>query len=719
MVNKIAGLIRTKIKLPKQDGFGFKQEKLKQSFVSAMQWRPQKISFVNIGQRLASLRHINRKIIWQSMASLSTKGAFFITLTCMIPVGTVGWYFIHETAASLTTAAIEKNNKVADRIASDVGNYLQNKKNFLMLTSGDAAIRSMQAESGKRYLDTVKPFLGGNETLFVARIDGQQILRTDSSQTVNIADREYFKMGMQGQAGFSEPLKSKVDGKLTIIGTAPIYGPDNKVAGLLGANIAMQNLTVMVEQVLSQNPGYGVTIISKNRVPLFHQGDSSAVEEQRALAEDFYQVAVDKQSGDTVGLVRGQDYFVSYRPISNTDWVAVTTYPKDVALQAASAMIDRGVQVTLLIIAGFVVVGIYFMKKALAPLQQLVIGVESVAQGNLTQRLDCQRRDEFGQVATAFNAMTENLQQIVMSVKESAALVFESSSSVAAACSQSQTGSDQVASSIGSIAGKLSQQGQNTVGAKQSLEQLVEITEAVALSIASTAQATNECAVTADHGQGVINQTVDKMLSIKQLVDSAGRTVETLGKSTQEIGKISDVIASIASQTNLLALNAAIEAARAGDAGRGFAVVADEVRKLAEQSAKATKHITEITRKVMSETEGVLTAMQQSYNHVDQGVEIARTSGSAFADIVASVQGIQSQATVISEQTEQQVLLCKKTMTAVADIHGLTQHNTDSAQDIAAISQEQAAAAHDIGYSIDKLKTLAHELEGLVDQFKI
>lgn len=717
MINKIAGLIQKKIKLPKQDGL--KQESLKQSFSRVMQWRPQRLSLQHLGQGLAALRQINRQAVWRSMASLSTKGALFITLTCMIPVGTVGWYFIHETAASLTTAAIDKNNKVADRIASDVGNYLQNKKNFLMLTSGDAAIRSMQAESGKRYLDTVKPFLGGNETLFVARVDGQQILRTDSSQLVNIADREYFKLGMQGQAGFSEPLKSKVDGKLTIIGTAPIYGSDNKVTGLVGANIAMQNLTVMVEQVLSQNPGYGVTIISKNRVPLFHQGDSTAVEEQRALTEDFYQTAVSKQSGDTVGVLRGQDYFVSYRPISNTDWVAVTTYPKAVALQAAADMIDRGVQVTLLIIAGFVLIGLFFMKKALAPLQQLVAGVESVAQGDLTPRLQCHRQDEFGQVAAAFNIMTEKLQQIVLSVKQSAALVFDSSSSVAAACAQSQTGSDQVAASVGSIAGKLSQQGKNTVGAKQSLEQLVEITETVALSIASTAQATNDCAAIADHGQGVINQTVDNMLSIKHLVDSAGRTVEALGDSTQEIGKISDVINSIASQTNLLALNAAIEAARAGEAGRGFAVVADEVRKLAEQSAKATKHITEITRKVTKETEGVLSAMQQSYRHVDQGVEIARTSGNAFADIVASVQGIQTQAAIISDQTEQQVSLCKKTMTAVADIHDLTQHNTDSAQDIAAISQQQAAAAHDIGHSIDKLKTMAHELEGLVDQFKI
>lgn len=653
------------------------------------------------------------------MAKLTVKATLFTVLTCVVPLAIVGWYFTSQTMEALTKAAVDKNNKVAERVASDIGSYVQGKKNFLMVASGQTAIRSMQPTKIEHYLSLVKAFYGSADALFVAQPDGKQIFRTDGAQTVDIDDREYFSKALEGTPQFSNPIVSKVTNQLTIIGASPIYGSGNQAVGVMGANLSLQSLNNMIEQVLSLNPGYSVTVIDKNRIPIFYQLDTAAVEEQRQLSEVYYIQAVQGETGNTVGLVRGQEYLLSYRPIANTDWIVVTAYPREAALQAAFNMIQQSIIVVAIIIVVFVIFGLYAARTSLCPLKDLVAGAKRVASGNLAHELNLNKKDEFGHVATAFNSMTASLRQIVTSVKESSSLVLETSESVAAVANQSRAGSVQVANSVARIAEQLVKQGKETESTTQNLNQLVGITTEISDSIRQTAAATDMCSALAVQGQVIINQTIAEMQNIKVLVDETGQTVTTLSQSANEIGQITGLISGIAKQTSLLALNAAIEAARAGESGRGFAVVAEEVRKLADESSCAAKKISEIIARIQYESRGVVIAMNQSIEHVDQGVNVTKTSGETFAQITAAIAGIQQQANTIAQKTESQDELCKLAITTVSAMNVMTECNTGSVQEIAAVCQEQAASAHTITYSIEKLAAMAKELEDLVDRFEI
>ena len=119
-----------------------------------------------------------------------------------------------------------------------------------------------------------------------------------------------------------------------------------------------------------------------------------------------------------------------------------------------------------------------------------------------------------------------------------------------------------------------------------------------------------------------------------------------LSTSAEEIGNVVKLISGIAEQTNLLALNATIEAARAGEAGKGFAVVASEVKALANQSAGATKEITDQIQAVQLATQNAIQAISEIEQVIEQVNSISMSisgaveeQASVTKDISTNMQG--------------------------------------------------------------------------------
>lgn len=110
-----------------------------------------------------------------------------------------------------------------------------------------------------------------------------------------------------------------------------------------------------------------------------------------------------------------------------------------------------------------------------------------------------------------------------------------------------------------------------------------------------------------------------KMDEIIKSVERTGMSVATLNGFSAQISSIVETIKKIAAQTNLLALNATIEASRAGDAGKGFAVVASEVKELSNQTAEATKKISDILSNLQAEMSTITQSMEDSSVAVEDG----------------------------------------------------------------------------------------------------
>ncbi|MEM7701912.1 MAG: methyl-accepting chemotaxis protein [Pseudomonadota bacterium] len=142
----------------------------------------------------------------------------------------------------------------------------------------------------------------------------------------------------------------------------------------------------------------------------------------------------------------------------------------------------------------------------------------------------------------------------------------------------------------------------------------------------------------------------------------SAKTIAELEEGSKSIGSVLQMIGRIAEQTNILALNATIEAARAGDAGLGFAVVAREVKELSDQTAAATKEVSNSVRGIRELARESVTSHTAICAKVDEVQQIASEISDALGEQECSVSAI---AATVNEATE----AADETTCAMAEIH--------------------------------------------------
>lgn len=220
-----------------------------------------------------------------------------------------------------------------------------------------------------------------------------------------------------------------------------------------------------------------------------------------------------------------------------------------------------------------------------------------------------------------------------------------------------------------------------------------------------SAQVARQSLAAAGKGTVAVQDSIKGMNEIREQIQETSKRIKRLGESSQEIGEIVELISDITEQTNVLALNAAIQAASAGDAGRGFTVVAEEVQRLAERSGEATKQIAAIVKTIQTDTQGAVSAMEESTRGVVEGAKLSDAAGQALAEIGDVSQSLAQLIENISDATRTQA----DSATSVAG----------KMQDILRVTEQTTAGTQKTAIAVGELAGLATELKGSVAGFKV
>jgi methyl-accepting chemotaxis protein WspA len=336
----------------------------------------------------------------------------------------------------------------------------------------------------------------------------------------------------------------------------------------------------------------------------------------------------------------------------------------------------------------------YFLLRAITvPMSRVVDTLDVMRTGDLTQRLDISRTDEFGTLAAGFNRMTDELTTLVGQAQQSSIQVTTSVAEIAATSKQQQASASETAATT------------TEIGATS--REIFATSRDLVRTMSEVSAVSEQTALLAGAGQGGLIQMEETMRHVTDAAGSVNAKLAILNEKASNINQVVATITKVADQTNLLSLNAAIEAEKAGEYGRGFAVVATEIRRLADQTAVATYDIEQTVKEIQSAVSAGVMGMDKFAEEVRRGMLDVQQVGGQLSHIIHQVQTLAPRFQSVNEGMQTQATGAEQINQALTQLSEAAQQTVESLRQSSQAIGDLAAVAGGLRVGVSRFKVLA------------
>ncbi|MDR2485497.1 MAG: methyl-accepting chemotaxis protein [Treponema sp.] len=437
-----------------------------------------------------------------------------------------------------------------------------------------------------------------------------------------------------------------------------------EVVGGVGVLLNSYQIQGIMEKTISENPDIAAMSIYSGNGSILASYDSART--GKSLTEADAGLYLEDTQAVLAAIQRGEVFHtrkysarlktnlkITVRPFtlgdSGKNWALMIGTPEAVMLEEVNTMTRITLAVAVMAAIVVAAVMLFVLNRVTGPIVMVADTLRDISEGagDLTKSIHIQSKDETGDLAKYFNQTLETIKQLIVAIKNQAALLLSVGSELAANMTESAAAINEISANIQNIKIRVSNQSESAVQAYTAMERItVNINklngrvETQSERISQSSAAIEEMLANI---MSVTHTLVKNAENVRELTEAseAGRAglqevaadIQEIARESEGLLEINAVMENIASQTNLLSMNAAIEAAHAGEAGKGFAVVADEIRKLAENSGEQSKTISEVLQKIRESIDKIGRSTENVLQKFESIDGMVRTVSDQEADI--------------------------------------------------------------------------------------
>ncbi|MER2079785.1 methyl-accepting chemotaxis protein [Psychrobacillus psychrotolerans] len=357
------------------------------------------------------------------------------------------------------------------------------------------------------------------------------------------------------------------------------------------------------------------------------------------------------------------------------------------------------------------------IRRKINTLKEVAEASIKIADGHVYVTNLHESNDEIGQLAFAFNKMSQQLHTLVEKTKNTSEQLLDSATNLSAISEETSASSEEVGRAITEIATGTQEQAHDLEDISRRVDLLSDSIETMGKQSKVMYDITKHAEQVSSEGLEIVHQLQQSNTNSLAASQEVSYEVKSLNGKINQITQVMETIETIAEQTNLLALNASIEAARAGEYGRGFSVVADEIRKLAEQSKNATHQVQGVVSAIVTETTKTVETVEGTMKTANKLNDDVVLTQSKFVQMSDSVKQITKSIMAVEKEMDAMTSYKRLMSEGIESASSVSEQTAASVQEIASSIDEQIKAIADVAIASEKLTELNRELNSLMERY--